>query len=240
MVALKQRLTERTHGDIERPAALWRQYIDAAQSGHIVVERSEGGPIRSFAFFEQSHHAHLDTVRVTEALYEDLPALKRLLGFLGSLRDQYSFATLLLPADLRLNWLLAEKQMTHRQNRNHATAEARPFTRMQVRVLDHAKLIGAMKLTEDVSGKAVVAIHESEGGTSRFAIEVAEGRAVATPTDASPQLELADRDWATVVFGDIPASRAAEMGLITVDHRTPLAVLDAFAAGPAPFCREYF
>lgn len=240
VVALKQRLTERTHGDIERASPLWKQYIDGAESGHVVVERSGNGPIRSFAFLEQSHHAHLDTVRVTEALFEDLAALKRLLGFLGSLRDQYSFATLLLPADLRLNWLLAEKQMTHRQNRNHATAEARPFTRMQVRVLDHAKLIGAMKLPTQSAGKVVVGIHETEGQVSKLAIELADGKAVATPTDASPDIELADRDWATIVFGDMAATRAAEMGLMTVHNRTPLAVLDAFAAGPAPFCREYF
>jgi hypothetical protein len=43
-----------------------------------------------------------------------------------------------------------------------------------------------------------------------------------------------------VALGDLPATRAAELGLIAVTNRTPLAVLDALAAGPAPFCREYF
>ncbi|MEO6435826.1 MAG: GNAT family N-acetyltransferase [Tepidisphaeraceae bacterium] len=240
LVSFKQRLAERGHGDIERSAALWKQYAEKADSGHMIVERSGDGPIRGFAFFEQSHDKHLDTVNVVESLYEDIPALRRILAFLGSLRDQYSFATILLPADLRLNWLLGETQMTHRGNRNHATAEVRPFTRMQVRVLDHAKLLAGMKLPADRSGKVVVAIRECEGNVTKLAIETADGKASATPSDASADVEMTDRVWAAVVFGDLPATRAAEMGLVSVTSRAPLAVLDAFAAGPAPFCREYF
>ena len=242
IVRLKQRLTERGHGDIERPASLWRRYIDGADSGHVVVERCGEGPVRSVVFFEHAHNNHLDTVKVDEALYEDAAALRRILGFLGSLRDQYSFATILTPADLRLNWLLAETQLTHRQNRNHPTGEVRPFTRMQVRVLDHEKLIAAMRLpASGLAGKCVVAIKESEGHASRLMIELTDGKAVATKSDSSPDVEVTDRVWAAVIFGDLPATRAAEMGLLSVTNRTPLAVLDAFAsAGPAPFCREYF
>jgi hypothetical protein len=51
---------------------------------------------------------------------------------------------------------------------------------------------------------------------------------------------MTDRVWAMVALGDLPASKAAEMGLIAVTNRTPLAVLDALSAGPAPYCREYF
>jgi hypothetical protein len=51
---------------------------------------------------------------------------------------------------------------------------------------------------------------------------------------------MSDRTWALIALGDLPATRAAEMGLISVTNRSPLAVLDTFALGPAPFCREYF
>src|SRR5439155_10854312 len=68
VVRFKQRLSERGHGDIERNAGTWRQYIDAAGAGHIVVERAGDGPIRSCTYFEQSHQSHLDTVNVVETL----------------------------------------------------------------------------------------------------------------------------------------------------------------------------
>jgi predicted acetyltransferase len=244
LVRFKQRLTERGHGDIERGAGLWRQYIDHADSGHIVVERAgsgaSGGPIRSFCFFEHAHKEHVDTVRVEESLFEDVPALTRQLKFLGSLRDQYANCSITLPADLRLNWLLAEAQMTHRPSRNHPTAECRPFTRMQVRVLDHEKLLAAMTLPADRVGKCVVAVREVEGEVKRFSVEIAGGRATATATNAAPDVEMPDRAFSLIALGDLAATRAAELGLISVTNRTPLAVLDALAAGPAPLCREYF
>jgi predicted acetyltransferase len=147
---------------------------------------------------------------------------------------------LTLTDDLMLNLMLAETQMTHRANRNHPTPEARPFNRMQVRVLDHATLLAAMKLPADAKGSVVVAVHEVEGGVSKFAIDIADGRATARPSDASPQVEMADRVWAPVVFGDLAATEAQRLGLLSAaDERAP-SVLDVFSRGPAPYCYEYF
>jgi hypothetical protein len=46
--------------------------------------------------------------------------------------------------------------------------------------------------------------------------------------------------WAPIVFGELSATEAAHLGLVTVRDATALTVLDAFAAGPAPYCNEYF
>ncbi len=241
LVRFKQRVTERGHGDIERPQALWEKYLKAAEDGHAIVDRAGGGPMRAFMAFEHSHDpAGPDTVSTWETIYEDVAALRRQLHFLGSLRDQYSTAKLTLPADLRLNLLLAETQMTHRGNRNHPTAEARPFNRMQVRVLDHVKLVAAMRPRGDLKGTVTVGIHETEGGVTKLSIDIAEGRATARATDASVQIEMPDRVWAPVVFGELPASEAHRLGLLTAADEGALRVLDAFAAGPAPYCNEYF
>ena len=206
----------------------------------MVVDRAAGGAIRSCACIEHVHNDGPDTVKVVEVLYEDLPALRRLLHFFRSLRDQYSDVRIILPAELRLNLLLAETQMTHRANRNHPTPEARAFNRMQLRVLDHAKLLAAMKLPTDTAGTVVVGVHEVEGTITKFAIDIADGHATARPTDASAQVELPDRVWAPVVFGDLPASEAHRLGLLTTTDPRALTVLDIFARGPAPFCHEYF
>jgi hypothetical protein len=71
-------------------------------------------------------------------------------------------------------------------------------------------------------------------------IEVEGGRATARPTGESPDVECTDRTWAGVVLGDLPASRAGRMGLAKVHSSGALVVLDAFAAGVAPFSNEYF
>ena len=241
LVRFKQRVTERGHGDIERSHGLWEKYLQAAENGHVIVERGAGGAMRSFMAVEHKHDpAGPDSVTAWETIYEDVPALQRQLHFLASLRDQYSAAKLTLPADLRLNLLLAETQMTHRANRNHPTPEARPFNRMQVRVLDHAKLLSAMKLPREAKGRVVVAIREVEGTLTKLAIDVADGRATAKPAEGSPQVELPDRVWSPVVFGEIRATEAHRLGLLTTTDEPALRILDAFAAGPAPYCHEYF
>lgn len=241
LVRFKQRITERGHGDIERSRPLWERYLHVANTGHVVVDRAADGPMRSMMYFEHAHDpAGPDTVRVIEAIYEDVPALLRQLHFLASLRDQYADVKLTLPADLRLNLLLAETQMTHRGNRNHPTAEARPYNRMQVRVLDHVKLLAAMKLESNIKGSVVVGVREVEGEMTKLAIDIVDGRVSAKATDAPVQLEMLDRVWAPVVFGELRASEAHRLGLVETADERALRVLDAFAEGPAPYCHEYF
>jgi predicted acetyltransferase len=245
LMECRQRLAARGQADIERSPAAWDAYIDDVERhGFLVIDRHADGPVRGWMGFDNVHDAKAgtDTVRTQfDTGFEDMATLKRFLHFLHSLRDQYSFASLRLSRDLPLNLLLREPQMTHRLNRNHPTAEMRPYTRMQVRVLDHARLLEAMKLpAERAAGKVVVAIRETEGTVTKLSIEVKDGKAAAAASDASPDVEMTDRVWAIIALGDLPATRAAELGLISVTNRTPLGVLDVFSLGPAPYCREYF
>ena len=110
--------------------------------------------------------------------HEDAKALRRQLHFLASLRDQYLAAVIKFPADLPLNWLLRETQVPHRPV-NHAAAELKTVTRMQLRVLDHRRLLGAMKLQTARRGRTTVAIHETEGEVSRLSLEIADS--IVTP-----------------------------------------------------------
>jgi hypothetical protein len=75
---------------------------------------------------------------------------------------------------------------------------------------------------------------------SKFAVDVDGGRATARPSDASPQVEMPDRVWAPVVFGDLPATEAHRLGLLTARNADALSILDVFSRGPAPYCHEYF
>jgi predicted acetyltransferase len=208
----------------------------------IVIDRpDDAGPVRGWMTLEHVHRDdHTDTMRVVEAGYEDIVGLKRQLSFLGSLRDQYTHAVITFPPDLQLNRLLREPQLTHRENRNHPTAECRPHTRMSLRILDHKRFIEAMHLPDEVRGEVAVTVHETEGHASPLWIEIRDGRATVTPTEGAPQFECRDTTWAAVVTGDLPASEALRLGVATASDRAAAALLDSFARGPLPFTHEHF
>jgi hypothetical protein len=150
--------------------------------------------------------------------------------------------TLTLPADLQVNRWLTETQVPHRQV-NHETAECRTFTRMQVRVLDHARLLDGTPVPQYARGAVTVAIAETEKTVTTLRLEFGGGRVTASTSAPSgaADVECTDREWAAVALGDLPASRAAELGLIKVNSPAALGLLDALAtAGAAPFCNEYF
>ena len=240
LVSFHQRAIERGQCDIERSHEAWVATMPRAEGGFFYVDRvGSKGPVRGYLWLEHEKVGTKDFLRVVQNNFEDLDALKRQLHFLASLRDQYSTVVGAFPPDLQLNWLLRETQVPHRLV-NHAHAELRPHTRMQVRVLDHKRFLESMKLAKDVAGKTVVAVRESEGTTSTFSVEVADGRLAVAPTHAAAELTCTDRVWAAVACGSVSASSAVELGLAGCDHMRACGVLDVFGRGPVPFCHEYF
>lgn len=241
LLECRQRLAERGQCDIERSGEQWQRYVAGAEAGFLVVDRDGSGPVRGWMMLEHGHEGGLDTARAAwDFGWEDAATLKRFLCFLSSLKDQYRFAQVQLPADVPLNLLLKEKQMTHRVSKNHPNADSRPFTRMQVRVLDHRSFLESMRVREDARGSAVVAVHEPEGDVAAFRIELGGGRIVVTASSASAQVRCAAAEWAMIACGELKASAMTELGLIEVEDRAALAALDVLGEGPAPYCREYF
>ncbi len=226
--------------DIERGEGTWKLYTEQAKDGLQIVDRpAADGPVHGSIYLTQQHVNAKDHLHVQESIYEDFAALKRQLHFLASLRDQYSTVHLTLPIDVPLNRLLKEIQIPHRPV-NHATAEARPFSRMQLRVLDHRKFLEALHLPTDVSGSVTVAVHECEGTISRFKLEMASGKIILS-TGAADKREFicSDRTWAAVACGDLAAGDALRWGLAD-GNAEAAAILNALCRGPTPFCNEYF
>lgn len=242
LAVCRQKLVCRGQCDVKRTRAAWENVLKTVDDGFLVIDRpDDAGPVRGYlAFDTQVKPDGRWHLRVTDLGYEDPAGLRRLLHFVAGQKDQYATVSLTLPADLPLNRLLKESQLPHRVV-PHASAECKPATRMMVRVLDHRAFLEAMTaLPIGRSGRAVVAVRETEGTESRFLVDVSDGRATAAPSMATPQFTCADTTWAAVACGDLPATRAVALGL--ADCTTPAAAdaLDAFAAGPAPFCTEPF
>jgi predicted acetyltransferase len=237
--ACRQRMVEAGQCDIERSPGVWEHWTKQEGDGYVAADRDAAGRVRSWVSWEEYREGDKDWIRVFDCAYESEEALARMLHFFASLRDQFRGMTISLPVDLPLNWFLRETQVPHRAV-NHEAAELSQVTRMQVRVLDHRRLIEAMKLPGGVRGGCTVAIAESEGASTRLQIDVEGGRAQVKPVTGDCDVELTDRIWAAVVLGDLKASDAAGLGLIKVNQSSALAVLEVFSQGRAPFCNEYF
>jgi predicted acetyltransferase len=241
--ACRQRMVEAGHCDIERAPGFWDHWTNQQNEGYVVADLSaapqEGPIMRSYFNWEEEKLEGKNILKIYDYACDSLDSLRRALNYFATLKDQYWGLKIALPADLQLNRLLNETQVG-RIPLNHATAEVKSYTRMQVRVLDHVRLIAALHLPEQIKGQFAIAINETESTTTTLGIEIKSTQAVATLTSAPADIECSDRMWAAMILGDLPATRAAELGLIKVHNGHAPPLLDAFAAGPAPFCNEYF
>jgi predicted acetyltransferase len=237
--ACRQRMVEAGQCDVERTAGMWTHWTRQEDEGFVVGDRQADDSLASWFTWSIETVNGESIVEVDDMAFDSSQALLRGLRFFGTLRDQYSAVRLTLPAEFQVNRLLRETQVPRRAVA-HPTATVELYTRLQVRVLDHVRLINGLQLPREARGGLVVAVTESEGTTSTFRIEFESGRALATETSAPPDVECVDRHWAAILLGDLPATRAAEMGLIKAHRPAATELLDAFAGGPAPFCNESF
>jgi predicted acetyltransferase len=245
LMELRGGVAQRGQCDFDRTADTWKAILEEAdKDGFAFIDRplplSAGmtDPAHGFVTFETVMEGDIKTLLVTEYFCRDMAALVGLLAFLGSMKDQYARVVLHTPGDLPLNRLLSETQLPHR-NVSHPTAMAQQYTRMQIRVLDHGRLISALPVPGHVRGKASVCVRECEGTESRFELELEGGRGASKATTVEPGFACDDKVWASVISGDLPASRALMLGLASGSMQAAT-LLDAYAVGPAPFSGEYF
>ena len=235
-----QQAVEAGQCDIERSERRWKYRLDGEEEGMTFVDRLEGaGAVRASAFIKQENLNGRNVLRVEEWSAQSAASFASLLSFLGTMRDQFSAASIVTPVDWPVNRLLREAQVPHRPV-DHPTAEVRWHTRMQLRILDHARFLESLSLPPTARGRASVGVLESEGEISRFSVEMEGGRARVSAATGEADFECVDRHWAAIATGDVPATRAVQLGLARQRTAAAATLLDALSAGPLPFCREYF
>jgi predicted acetyltransferase len=221
---------------IERSPEYWKRIDEMTADGFTSVDRDGDGSVRGWMYFQHQQSDGKDLVKVVDCIYQDAAALRRQLHFLSSLKDQFAAVQLTLPADVPLNRMLNESQIPHRPV-NHPVSRCHPYTRMQVRILDHVKFLSSLNVSATGSGSVVVAVKECEGHQSRFRIEIDGGKIQCAPSESSADFECPDRTWAGIACGDLKASDAVRFGLASGNASS---ILDLLAVGPAPFTHEYF
>lgn len=240
VMACHQRAVERGQCDMERSPARWEHIARNSVDGFELVDSdAPGQPVRTSVFYNQFSVNGKDVLRIMKLATDSRESFAALLHFLSTLRDQFLAVQITLPADMPLNWLLAERQIPHRLV-NHPYPELRPYTRMQVRVLDHVRLLNALKLPEPVRGQLVIAVRESEGHVNKLRLDFDAGHITASTTDATADAECSDVTWAAVALGELPAETAHRLGLLSAQQPAKVAMLNVLCKGPVPFCEEYF
>ena len=229
------------HGDVMFPHAVadgvrhWADYY--AESGYLFVDLADDGTARGWIGTIPTNRGDRLGLDVQHMIYDSPAGLLRHLNFLATLRDQYGYVDFATPADVAINTLLKETQLPHRPVQ-HEHADCRMTARNQVRVLDHLKLLDGLPLAGE--GKVIVCVKETEGHESRFAINASDGHCEASSSESTPQFTCPDKVWAQIVLGETRATFASRHGLAQCDDESVLPMLDGFAQGPLPFCREYF
>jgi predicted acetyltransferase len=242
ITALRQRVVESGQCDLEiTRATMDRRWRDFAGDGFEFVDRpGRDSPAHMWISLEDAQVNNQRYLRADWLIYESPQSLRRLLAFLGAQKDQFAGVVITLPRDVPMNQLLRETQVPHRPV-VHATTSVRPYTRMQVRVLDHVRFFEKLQLpAKQARGEATIAVKETEGNVSKFRLAIESGRTRATPSDASPDIECRDVTWSSIACGELAASTAARWGLIQVNRPTAVELLDTLGVGPAPFCNEFF
>ena len=123
--------------------------------GFIFIDRPDAnGPVHSWMALIPETIDKKPGVRISQLGFDSTDAFRRQLHFLASQRDQFGSVTMRLPTDLPLNWILREAQIAHRPV-NHPVATVVPQTRMQIRVLDHAKLLQNLRILNSRPAAAI-------------------------------------------------------------------------------------
>lgn len=240
ILELRDREAAQGQCDIETSAAALESWKRTWPDGQTFVDQpSADGPIEASLFLKEERGTGVATIVVDDWCAASPASFLRMLHFLASLKDQYTFARITLPADLPLNRLTRESQIPHRQV-DHPVPTQRPYTRMQIRVLDHGKVLSALTLASARRGACSLAIKETDGSITRLRLDLAEGRIGVKSAGGDCDVEMTDVLWASIVSGDLQASAAHRWGMIRSTHRDAIDLLDAFSEGPLPWCQEYF
>ncbi|MEL7239810.1 MAG: hypothetical protein AAGK78_13210, partial [Planctomycetota bacterium] len=232
------------HGEMRFPHASHRlgwfgQWLgDILEDGYLFVDRDTHGRVTSAVMLERVTIDGKMSLEATMPLCTTGTGLRRILAFVGTMRDQYAFLRVRMGPDVPLHLMLTETQLPHR-GVVHPHASAEMVARMQVRVLDSRRVLEAMTWPDaNVRGEAVVAVHEPEGEVTTLKLSVEAGQCSAAPSNATPTFSCDAKTWASILFGEVPAGWAITHGLAEgADDQT---LLNTLATGPKAFCREVF
>lgn len=223
-------------GVLLRDEAWWRRKVlhnweNKARSAY--VWRDEQGQGRAYMIYEISageRPARKLTCREVVAL--DPTARSQIFVFMADHGTQCGEVVFRTPADAPVNLLL----------RDPLRVEVEPY--FMLRLLDVATALSQFPYPVQVEGRLSIALSDDwlDHNQATFELEVSEGRGVCRrlPPGHAADLACNVRTLTAIYTRYLRARTAAAFGLLDVDNRPALNLLDRLFSGLAPFSSDMF
>ena len=223
------RSMERYHGYAVRDQRVWDNLlITAAQENfETVILRNDGAP-KAYALYNREG----DKVTVQELAAVDPPAKIRLLQYFKGLAGIHK----------TLDWLAPEDDLTWTQMPDQALApKEAPF--MMGRVINAAACLKALAVPEDLLGKTLVlALKDEQIALNTMLVKLEftrEGIRLLNTLD-DPEVLLDAGTFTQLFFGFMGPAQLQQAGMIYVDSKNALEILDKLFPRENNFINEYF
>jgi predicted acetyltransferase len=242
MSACYRAFAEATTGQLERTDAQIARLANPAGGAAFVFEseerKIEGFLVMRYGFGE----VNAGRAEVLERVWTTQQAYRGILGFLGSMGDQWSELVLRTHPHERLENLLADPRPT---GFHHVEQSWFPVSRRlkgtMFRLLNVAEALRRRRYGPGTVSFAVSVedtILEENSGV--FKVKVEGGKAEVREGAAGEDLRVGVSTLSSMFLGEMPPSRAASIGELTVATPEILPLLDLAFSGPGPWTYDVF
>ena len=220
---------ERYHGYAVRDQRVWDNTLTTAarENFETVILRNDGAP-KAYALYNREG----DKVTVQELAAVDPPAKIRLLQYFKGLAGIHK----------TLDWLAPEDDLTFLQLPDQALApQEAPF--MMGRVINGAACLKALPVPQELQGKTLVLGLKDEQivlNTMLVKLQFKEDGIQLLNTLDDPEVLLDVGTFTQLFFGLYGACQLQQAGMIYVDSKNALEILDKLFPRENNFINEYF
>jgi predicted acetyltransferase len=215
-------------GPVLRDEAWWRGGVLQRFN---YLWRDEAGQARAYMLFGFEGDWPR-TLGCREVIALDPEARTQVFAFFASHEDQSGTIRFSAPSDAPVQMLLDDP------------LECKMEPGYMLRLLDVAQALEALPYRGDARGSLTLRVADDwmTHNQGVFELEVAEGRGVCRrlPDASDAALALDVRQLAQIVSRHLRPRTAAAFGLLEVNERPALALLDTLFSGPAPFVSDWF
>jgi predicted acetyltransferase len=221
-------------GWLDRPERLWERRLLDERTKWFVLERQ--GIIAGYVCWTARQlEAHAEArLEVSDLVADDEPARRRLLALIGAQRDQVTEVTLEVEAGDPIDRALVDADLARHGTERVEHALGMLVGGPMLRLLDVARAVEARGYRSN--GALDVAVD----GAPPQSVEIRDGQAKWGPSRGGPLLCVERSTLGAILYGGLPASRAARIGWLSADSPDTLRLADELFGHPPFFALDPF
>jgi len=243
-----QKFARRNNGMVIRQDAQW--YESIFKNAQCYAFRSEeSGTVEGYLTFRykptDKGHQHVTTdIDVWDFVWNSRSALKGLLGFISSQRDQVNIVNFADQSGLPFNQILKDPLMAEGVSNFHIGAETVHIgTGMMGRIVNLRKALMASGNMGNVSGKVTLEIEDklNPDNCDPITMEIIDGKAELLSRNSADIILKTDiATLSAIYWGSLSIMDAVVLNLLELDGKGDAGFIKSMFSLPAPQCMDYF